>query len=204
MTANSKNYTSKSIANGQFGRISQLHCEGGDFVLKSIRFGSDRDSEMSNALREVFVAKLASCLQVGPHFSNIYGYDAVLFADCLQFSMEMCATAYKKKQIEQELECKSLLRGMRVLHTLSICHSDIKFDNIGLSARFNKFVFLDFGFAKYVHEPLGYKTLTKFEGTFKYCSEEMKKIYFLKNQAYVDLYYNDLHGLQKTFSDLKS
>jgi hypothetical protein len=32
----------------------------------------------------------------------------------------------------------------------------------------------------------------------------MKKIYFLKKKGYVDLYYNDLHGLMKTYKELKS
>lgn len=92
---------------------------------------------------------------------------------------------------------------MKILHTLNICHSDIKLDNIGLSARLKKFVFLDFGFTKYVHESPGYKTFAKFEGTYKYSSEEMKKIYLLRNRAFVDLYYNDLHGLQKTLTELE-
>ena len=37
---------------------------------------------------------------------------------------------------------------MKILHFINICHKDIKLDNIGFSNYFNKFVFLDFGFAK--------------------------------------------------------
>ena len=84
------------------------------------------------------------------------------------------------------------------MHSLKFYHGDIKFDNIGWSSVYNKFVFLDFGFSKFIYEPLGLKTLARFQGTYNYCSEEMKKLYMLKRCAYVDLYYNDLHCLQRT------
>ena len=78
---------------------------------------------------------------------------------------------------------------------MNICHKDIKYENIGFSKKHNKFVFLDFGFTKSLNEPLGYKSLTIYEGTFNYSSDEMKKLYFLREKGYVDLYYNDLHCL---------
>ena len=34
------------------------------------------------------------------------------------------------------------------MHLFSVCHKDIKYDNIGISKKYNKFIFLDFGFAK--------------------------------------------------------
>jgi hypothetical protein len=39
-------------------------------------------------------------------------------------------------------------------------------------------------------------TETKFFGTYHYVSEEMKKIFGIKKQKYVDLYYNDIHALE--------
>jgi hypothetical protein len=32
----------------------------------------------------------------------------------------------------------------------------------------------------------------------------MKKLYFIKNYGYVDLYYNDVYCLQKTVKNIKS
>lgn len=46
------------------------------------------------------------------------------------------------------------------MHNLQICHLDIKYENIGWSATFKKFVFLDFGLSMIVNEPIGKKTLT--------------------------------------------
>lgn len=84
------------------------------------------------------------------------------------------------------------------MHMLGFYHGDIKYDNIGWSPKFKKFVFLDFGFSKFINEELGFKTASRFQGTYNYCSEEMKKLYISKKIAPVDLYYNDLHCLQRT------
>jgi hypothetical protein len=53
-----------------------------------------------------------------------------------------------------------------------------------------------------VKEPIGKKSKTKFIGTFSYASPDMKKLYFLKDAGYVDLYYNDLYGLLKVFTEV--
>jgi hypothetical protein len=55
-----------------------------------------------------------------------------------------------------------------------------------------------------VKEPIGKKSKTKFIGTFSYASPEMKKLYFLKDYGYVDLYYNDLYGLLEVFTEVLS
>ena len=62
MSTNSKNYTPKSIANGQFGKVSHLSYHSADYVLKSIKVNSDQNLDLGSALREVFMVKLASCL----------------------------------------------------------------------------------------------------------------------------------------------
>ncbi len=87
---------------------------------------------------------------------------------------------------------------------LGFYHGDIKYDNIGWSPKFKKFVFLDFGFSKFIREQIGLKTVSHFQGTYNYCSDEMKKLYTLKKCASVDLYYNDLHCLQKTNSMIQA
>ena len=86
------------------------------------------------------------------------------------------------------------------LHSLHISHGDIKPDNIGWSNEKNKLVYLDFGFARYIREPIGEKTKTHFIGTYSYTLEEMKKAYILKQKNFVDIYYNDVFGLEKTIS----
>ena len=75
---------------------------------------------------------------------------------------------------------------------------DIKIDNTAWSPSYNKFVFLDFGFCKYVKEPLGFKSETRFSGTYSFACPQMKKLYLLNQSSLVDLYYNDIFCLIKT------
>ena len=44
---------------------------------------------------------------------------------------------------------------------------------------------------------------TRFKGSFNYCSPEMKKLFTLKEDGYVDFYYNDLHCLSRTWKNMK-
>lgn len=62
-------------------------------------------------------------------------------------------------------------------------------------------VFIDFGFSLLVAEEAGYKTLSTYHGTFNFISKEMAKLFGRQKEenGFVDLYYNDLVGLQKTF-----
>lgn len=48
-------------------------------------------------------------------------------------------------------------------------------------------------------EDVGSKTLTRFKGTYLYSGEEMKKLYLLKTEKHVDMYYNDVEALNATF-----
>lgn len=59
-----------------------------------------------------------------------------------------------------------------------------------------KHVFIDFGLSMFLLESLGEKNLTAYFGTYEYSSGEMKKILESENIGYVDLYYNDLYGLE--------
>jgi serine/threonine protein kinase len=56
------------------------------------------------------------------------------------------------------------------MHSLQLCHLDIKPENIAWSPYFNKFIFIDFGLSKYVNGPIGTKSKINFIGTFKYAS----------------------------------
>ena len=95
-----------------------------------------------------------------------------------------------------------MLTILKTIHSLQICHLDIKIDNIGWSPSFQKFILLDFTFTKFVKQRIGYKSMTSFYGTFHYASLEMKKIFWLRKNSYVDLYYHDLYGLEKVLMEL--
>ena len=82
------------------------------------------------------------------------------------------------------------------MHTLRMVHRDLKEANIGWSSEFGKWVFLDFGFTKFLRESVGEKTYTKFIGTFKYTTEELHQLYYFNETGKVDFYYNDVHGLE--------
>lgn len=119
-------------------------------------------------LREAFCAKVASALQIGPKFCNIFGYDVLIFDDGLQFAMEMCETRFLQEESKQAET--DLLHCLKLLHSLQFCHLDIKPDNIAWSPSYMKYVFIDFGFCRYVREAPGSKSRTKFIGTFNYAS----------------------------------
>lgn len=152
---------------------------------------------VDNALKEVFLAKILSALEVGPEFTTILCYDAILYKNRLQYAMELCVTDFEKLDFSK-VDVKSLMASLKVMHNLNICHFDIKLENVGWSEAYKKFVFLDFGLTQAVFEPKGYKTKTNFRGTFRYCSPEMRKLYYIKNSSLIDPYYNDLHSLQIT------
>ena len=82
-------------------------------------------------------------------------------------------------------------------------HNDIKPDNIAWSYKNEKLVLLDFGMATFTKEEVGYKSFVSFKGTLKYTGEEMKKVYMLKNQGFVDLYYNDLYCTKQSVDEIE-
>ena len=60
---------------------------------------------------------------------------------------------------------------MKIMHTIKMVHRDIKEDNIGYSKYYRKWIFLDYGFAKFIDENIGYKTVTSFIGTYRYTTK---------------------------------
>jgi serine/threonine protein kinase len=86
------------------------------------------------------------------------------------------------------------------MHTINLVHLDIKPDNIAFSGNFNRWVFLDFGFSEFIEEPFGEKTFICYIGTYEYSCLGMRKT--LTSDNYVDLYYNDVFGLEKSLAFL--
>ena len=142
------------------------------------------------ALKEYCICKIASFLKIGPNVSSSFGFDVLIFSDCLHFCMEKCQPC-------SNYQDTSLIQGLKMLHSLKIVHIDIKPENIMFSPVYGKNVFIDFGCSTVIEEQAGYKSHTTFKGTLSYCSNQMKILYQSKQQGYVDLYYNDLHALQK-------
>lgn len=48
---------------------------------------NNQTDSIDMALREVFMAKLFSSLEIGPKFSQIFQYDAILYDKSLQYAM---------------------------------------------------------------------------------------------------------------------
>lgn len=98
----------------------------------------------------------------------------------------------------QSFEKKELKKSLRKLHALKIVHRDIKPDNIMYSDFFKKHVFIDFGGCLFIKENLGEKSFSGFLGTTGFCTDEMFNL-LGSSKSYVDLYTNDLFGLNRTF-----
>ena len=66
-------------------------------------------------------------------------------------------------------------------------------------------MFIDFGMSRIVKEGIGFKSATKYRGTLHYCGDEMASLLDKgSNKAeLIDLYYNDMVGLVRTFEDLR-
>ena len=67
----------------------------------------------------------------------------------------------------------------------------------------SKYILIDFGLAEVVMNEVGFKNSTRFVGSYNYCSQEMKRGYFLSSEILVDLYGNDIYGAKKTFQVMK-
>ena len=128
------------------------------------------------------------------------GYDIVCYNDSIEFAMELCR---RVDEVPTPTFEKELLEAMKAMHSLQIVHRDIKPANVGWSPHFNKWVFLDFGFAKMLEQSVGFKTRTKFVGSYPYATRELQQTRDLGIFGHVDFYYNDLHGLKKVLKVLK-
>ena len=52
----------------------------------------------------------------------------------------------------------------------------------------------------FVPEDIGFETSTMYKGTHSYVVPEMKKLFVLNSSGFVDLYFNDVYGLQKSLA----
>lgn len=90
-----------------------------------------------------------------------------------------------------------------VLHSLQIVHMDIKPANFLWHETKQKYILCDFGISQSLKESRGEKTYTSFNGSYAYMGKEMLE--FLRkgeSDGFVDLYLNDIEGLEKSMERL--
>lgn len=193
------------IALGTYASIYGVSLKGWSYAIKSQRIKeTDRliyNESLRSILKEYFFYRLASTLEFGPRLPNIFGYDIVCYNDAIEFAMELCEHGLGD---EKESFGEDLFEGMKKMHTLKMVHRDIKKENVAWSPHFRKWVFLDFGFATFLKEEIGRKSTTNFIGTYRNTTEELQRLYLLKEPGQVDFYYNDLFGLRKVVGNLKA
>jgi hypothetical protein len=63
-------------------------------------------------------------------------------------------------------------------------------------------VYVDYGVSSCNKEKIGQCSLAYFRGTLQYSTAEMAKL-LSKGPGFVDLYWNDVHGLQLSIKNLK-
>ena len=165
-----KDLERRVIAAGSFATIYGITIDGKDYAIKSQSIEpKDRatlNQKIDAVLREYTLSKIASVLRFGPKMEKIFGYDILSFNDGIEFAMEMCQKNNpwsSKEEIENDLR-----EGMKKMHSLKIVHRDVKNKNVCWSPSLEKWVFIDFGFAKFIEEPLGRKTRSKYIGTYNF------------------------------------
>lgn len=80
----------------------------------------------------------------------------------------------------------------------------MKEQNVGWSPSFKRWIFLDFGFAKFLRENIGYKSYGRFIGTYKYTLKQLQELFHLERPGKIDFYYNDMSGLNMVIGILKA
>lgn len=90
-------------------------------ALKCISFKEENFATVfKNTLAEYFVMKIASILEVGPMIKPPFGFDIIIYRNCLEFTMEFCP-CIEKDSLESDLKI-----ALSKLHVLRLIHYDIK------------------------------------------------------------------------------
>lgn len=96
---------------------------------------------------EYAIYRIADFFEIGPKVVN-FGFDIVCYNDVVEFYLEKCEDIKKNEPYR-------LKYCVRVLHSLSITHRDIKPGNLLYSKTKGKLVLTDFGLSKAVKEKIG-------------------------------------------------
>jgi serine/threonine protein kinase len=189
---------------GAYGKVHALEFLGEQIVVKSHYFGSVEPKiagkTIAAVMKEYCITRISDWVGSGPTLKNWFGFDLIVWNNSIDFALERCDPLPKYADSFRE----SLLASLASLHRFRIVHRDINPANVMFSPTKHKLVFIDFGFADIVQEGVGFKSLTSFHGTPTFVSKEMLKLFSVELvMDYVDLYYNDLVGLERTFEDLQ-
>ena len=79
------------------------------------------------------MAKLFSCLGIGPQISNFLGFDLVIYDGTIEFVMENCQDF--NPLIHKSYDYSSLIPKLALMHSLGFVHCDIKEDNVMVSEK---------------------------------------------------------------------
>lgn len=90
-----------------------------------------------------------------------------------------------------------MLGNLFTLHLAGLVHNDIKPLNIVYSRDLGKWVFIDFGVSCCPKEQIGQESEISLRGTFEYIGPQMRQL-GPNQRGKVDLFHNDLVGLQKS------
>jgi serine/threonine protein kinase len=181
---------------GSHGTIYFRELSQQKFAIKCIP--SQHYSCRNNAIKEYFLTKVASFAGIGPKVESYFGFDILIFADCIEFGMERCERVNVHNSHQWQL-----YENMALMHQIGIIHQDIKPENIMFSPTFDRPIFIDFGLSRIVSEKIGFKTLTNYVGCINYWGPEMSLCFTEKTARHVDLYYNDLFSLEASVKSLK-
>ena len=122
---------------------------------------------LQKIIKEYCIGKICSALECGPFIGNILGFDLIVFNNRIEFAMEQCLPLYEISDWKSDV----LLEEMMTLHSYKIVHLDINPTNVMYSRKYEKLVFIDFGFSEVIKEDVGFKTETDFRGTIEYISK---------------------------------
>ena len=90
---------------------------------------------------------MVSRLKSGPKMPKIFGFDLLVYSDCIEYSMEFCRQRLKAEP-RLATELKAALRNF---HSLKIIHFDIKPENICFSEEQGRYVFIDLGLHRVIN-----------------------------------------------------
>ena len=97
--------------------------------------------------------RVASALDCAPKIDRIFGFDMLMYKECIEFPMEVC-----QKTEKNPFETEEIYKNLAIFHRLKIVHQDIKPENIMFSPSKKKIVFVDFGLSRIIEEELGKQT----------------------------------------------
>jgi len=74
-----------------------------------------------------------------------FGFDLLIFEECVEFAMEICEPVKL-----DDLNPYALYENLAILHQLKLIHQDIKPENIMYSPSFKRLIFIDYGLSRFI------------------------------------------------------